>query len=277
MLARTGPVKRGPLNRAKGSHDRFMADAEVTEDALLGGRIRIRQPARGYRVNVDTLLLAATFDPRMSWGGCSFVEVGCGVGAALLAIANTHSALNPPVRLLGIERDAQFAELARENVELNGVSKHAEIVEGDALSLDWRRESFDRVLFNPPYDYPGEGRAPAPARARAHISERPILDWIKVWSNRMTGHGHLTLIQRASRLPEILAALEGRLGGVEVFPIRPTADATAGRVIVRARKGSQAPLRLRRGLDLHPSPTSKDKYTPEAEAVLRGEAFLDLC
>lgn len=249
-----------------------MTDAEVTEDALLGGRIRIRQPAKGYRVNADTLLLAAAFDPELSRDSQSFVEVGCGVGTALLAIAKTHEALNP--RLVGVERDPVFAALARENAALN--ASGVQIIEADAMANEWSRGSFDRVLFNPPYDYPGEGRPPAKERAAAHISERPIKDWIKVWSNRITGDGHLTLIHRATRLTEILDALDGRLGAVEVFPIRPSADALAHRVIVRARKGSRAPLRLHRGLDMHPSLASGDKHTPEAEALLRGEAFLDL-
>ena len=32
--------------------------------------------------------------------------------------------------------------------------------------------------------------------------------------------------------------------------------------------------KLFRGLDLHPDDASKDKYTPEAEAILRGEAAI---
>ena len=254
-----------------------MTNAEITEDAILNGRLRIRQPAKGYRVNVDTVLLAATFTPEDSWGGCSFVEVGCGVGAALLVIAKTLETKNPPVQLLGIELDPKAAALARENVEINEVKAHVEMVEADALTMDWRRGSVDRVLFNPPYDYPNEGRPPIPERASAHIAERPIADWIKVWSNRLKGEGHMTLIHRASRLSEILNAMDGRLGGVEVFPVRPAAGAPARRVIVRGHKGSNAPLKLYRGLDLHPSTASKEKHTPEAEAILRGEASIDFC
>jgi tRNA1(Val) A37 N6-methylase TrmN6 len=131
--------------------------------------------------------------------------------------------------------------------------------------------TFDYVLFNPPYDTPGEGRAPAPAKRAAFVSEHPIGDWIKVWSNRMRADACLTLIHRAHRLGDILAALEGRLGGAEVFPIYPSAKTKARRVIVRAWKGSRAPLKLFRGLALHPNEADRAKYTPEAEAILRGE------
>lgn len=249
-----------------------MAEPEITEDAVLGGRVRIRQPKRGYRVNVDTLLLAATL-PQERIGGGRVVEPCCGVGAALLAVATGYTR-EGDIEFVGIEREPHYAQLARENVELNGQAHRAKIIEGDALDPHADLGVFDHVLFNPPYDNADEGRPPAEDKRAAFIADRPIEDWIKVWSNRMGPHSNLTLIHRAHRLGEILAALEGRLGGVEVFPIRPSADAKARRVIVRAWKGSRAPLKLFAGLDLHPSDDGKEKYTPEAEAILRGEAHI---
>jgi tRNA1(Val) A37 N6-methylase TrmN6 len=249
-----------------------MADLETTEDALLNGRIRIRQPARGYRVNVDTLLLAATL-PDERIGGGRVVEPCCGVAAALLAVATGYTR-EGDVEFVGIERDPLYAGLARQNVELNGQAHRAKIIEADALDPHADFGVFDRVFFNPPYDDPAVGRAPAAEKRAAFLADRPIADWIRVWSNRMNAHSNLTLIHRAHRLGDILAALEGRLGGVEVFPIRPFADAKARRVIVRAWKGSRAPLKLFAGLDLHPGENSEGKYSPQAEAILRGEASI---
>lgn len=249
-----------------------MAQPEITEDALLNGRLRIRQPARGYRVNIDTVLLAAALpSARLRSDGMRVVEPCCGVAAALLAVAVEHPR-HGQAEFVGIERDANYAALARENIALNGQAHCTRIIEAEALDPSADYGVFDYVLLNPPYDTAGEGRPPSEGKRAAYIADRPIADWIKVWSNRMTAHASLTLIHRAHRLGEILTALEGRLGGVEVFPIRPSAAANASRVIVRARKGSRAPLKLFAGLDLHPSDDSKDKYTPETEAILRGEA-----
>jgi tRNA1(Val) A37 N6-methylase TrmN6 len=195
------------------------------------------------------------------------------VAAALIGVATGYKP-EGSIEFVGIERDPLYARLARENVELNGQAHRVRIVEEDALDPHADLGMFDRVLFNPPYDSADEGRPPAEDKRAAFIADRPIAAWIKVWSNRMTAHSNLTLIHRAHRLGEILAALEARLGGVEVFPIRPTADAKASRVIVRAWKGSRAPLKLFAGLDLHPADDSKDKYTPQAEAILRGEAHI---
>jgi tRNA1(Val) A37 N6-methylase TrmN6 len=266
MVTARAPVKPSPANRANGSH---VKDAETTEDAILGGRLRIRQPARGYRVNVDTLLLAAAVEAPAE---ARLAEAGCGVGAALLAVALRAG----EARLLGIERDANMAALARENVALNAMGQRVEIVTGDALerSANWRATGgvFDGVFFNPPFDQEGEGRAPAEARRHAHIAEAPIDVWVAALADRLRGGAALTLIHRAAKLPEILAALAGRLGGTEFIPIHPRAGEPAKRILLRARKGSRARLRILPGLTLHDA--SDAKYTPEVEAVLRGEALI---
>src|SRR5690349_20343428 len=131
-----------------------MAEPEITEDALYGGRIRIRQPKRGYRVNVDTLLVAAAVSPLQN--GARVAELCCGVGAALLAVAASDDA---DVIFTGVERDPTYAALARENVELNGQAHRVTIVEADAFEGEFGQ--FDQVFFIPPYDGEGEGRAPA--------------------------------------------------------------------------------------------------------------------
>ena len=242
-----------------------MDAAEITEDALLGGRLRIRQPARGYRVNVDTLLLAAAVEVR---DGARLMEAGCGVGAALLSVA----ARNENVTLLGVERDQNIAALASENVAMNAMSARVEIAIGDALDKRAPWGVFDGVFTNPPFDQEGEGRAPAEARRHAHIADASLDEWIAALADRLTGGGALTMIHRATKTPEILSALEGRLGGAELIPIRPRQGEPAKRVLVRARKGSRAPFRLCPEVILHDA--SGAKYTPETEAILRGEAAI---
>jgi tRNA1(Val) A37 N6-methylase TrmN6 len=61
-------------------------------------------------------------------------------------------------------------------------------------------------------------------------------------------------------------------GSFRIRPIQPFADQPAKRVLVRAVKGGRAPLALLPPLVLHPRDGTK--HTPEAEAILRGEARL---
>jgi tRNA1(Val) A37 N6-methylase TrmN6 len=64
--------------------------ADTTLDAVLGGRLKLRQPRRGHRVGHDAILLAAA-----TGGGYGerAVEFGAGVGAAGLADGDSQVAL----------------------------------------------------------------------------------------------------------------------------------------------------------------------------------------
>jgi tRNA1(Val) A37 N6-methylase TrmN6 len=232
----------------------------VTEDRFYGGRLVLRQSAHGYRAGADALLLAAAVT-----GAETLMEAGCGPGAALMAVALRH----PGARLAGVERDPAAAALARENVRANGLQGRIAIVESDLFAPDG--ESFGGVFCNPPFAEAGEGRLPAAARQGARVTEHSLDAWIARLSNRLAGGGALTLIHRADRIAAILAALDGRLGGAAVYPVRPRADAPAHRVLVRAVKGSRAPATLLKGLDLH----AGEAFTPEADAIFRGEASID--
>lgn len=250
---------------------------EVQEDAFLDGRLSIAQPKIGYRAGMDALLLAAaiTAEP-----GQSFMEAGCGAGVALLAAAQRLA----QTQFLGIEKHAETARLAKANVDRNGLGARVRVVQGDCLQHVCRRRTesdgdvpaeeegvFDGIFCNPPYDEIGGTVAPLPAREHAYRTSAPVEVWIKALANRLRGGAALTLIHRAHHLPAILAALEGRLGGVEVFPIRARAGEAAKRVLVRACKGSRGPLRLYAGLDLHDETGAK--HSAQAQALWCGGAL----
>ena len=235
---------------------------DVTTDRFLDGRLVLRQSAKGYRAGMDAMLLAAAVTPAET-----LMEAGCGPGAALLATALRL----PEAKLTGLERDPAAAALARENVAANGFDGRVAIVEGDVFGDI--PAVYGGIFCNPPFADVGEGQAPAPARTGARVSEHGVGAWIARLSNHLAGGGALTLIHRADKLAEILAGLEGRLGGVSIYPVRPAAEAPANRVLVRAVKGSRAPLRLLAGIDLHDD--AGGKFSAAADAVFRGETAID--
>src|ERR1700712_962857 len=57
---------------------------DLTEDAFLGGSLRLRQLKSGHRAGHDAILLAAATPARKGDGGA---ELGAGIGAAGLAVA----------------------------------------------------------------------------------------------------------------------------------------------------------------------------------------------
>jgi len=244
----------------------------VTEDRLLDGRVRLLQPARGYRVAIDPVVLAAAVPAR---AGQAVLDLGCGSGAAALCLL----ARVPGLTATGLECDPAAAALARDNAAANGVADSFRILEGELLAPPpaLRAARFDHVLLNPPYLDPTRARLPEDAdRRRSHgEAAAGLADWLDLGLRRLRDDGTLSVIHRAERLDEILATLAGRAGGVTVFPLWPGgAEAKpAKRIVVRARKGSRASLSLHPGLVLH---RPDGGYTAAAEAVLRDAAPLPI-
>ena len=240
----------------------------TTEDTVLNGRVRLRQPVSGYRAGMDAALLAAACDAAP---GERVIEAGCGVGGALLAAANRRS----DARFVGLERDPAAAALARGNVALNGLEARVEIVDGDVergfrvLDLP----VFDAVISNPPFfDDPGALRAPSPEKTGAWMADGGLAAWTAFCLKAVREGGTITLIHRADRLADILALLAPKAGSFKIRPVSPFADAPAKRVIVRAIKTGKAPLVLLPPLVLHEREGSG--HSAQAEAILRGEAGL---
>lgn len=241
---------------------------EITEDLLLGGRIRLKQAARGYRAGLDAALLAAACDAQP---GERVLEAGCGPGAALLQAAVRR----PGAAFTGVERDPAALALAQANLALNGLAERVEAVAGDVAQPFARLglAKFDAVMANPPfYDDPAGLRAPSPARRAAWIADEGLAAWTGFLLKAVRERGTITLIHRADRLGDLLAQLAPRAGSIQVLPIHPFADAPAKRVLVRAVKTGRAPLKLLPPLVLHAR--GEPRHLPEVEALLRGETAL---
>ena len=141
----------------------------VSEDALLGGRIKFFQPVLGYRVAIDPVILAASVP---AGAGEEVLDVGSGAGAAALCLA----ARIPGVRVTGLESDARLVDLARRNGDANGLGDSVRFICGDLLDggIPFQPQSFHHVMANPPFTEAGrETRPPIRTRLRPTWKERP--------------------------------------------------------------------------------------------------------
>lgn len=248
----------------------FAADALSLND-FLGGRVKIWQPLQGYRAGVDPVLLAAAVPAR---AGERVLELGCGGGQALLCLGARIAGLS----LTGVELQGDYADLARRNGVQN--NRPLEVFEADisALPVALRQRQFDHVLANPPY-YRAGAHSPAEDAGRqiALGGATPLAAWITTAAKRLAPKGYLHMIQRADRLPEMLAACSGCLGSSEVLPLAARAGRAAELVLLRARKGGRGDFRLHAPLILHDGPrhlADAESYRAEVRAILRqGDAL----
>lgn len=235
-------------------------------DSLLDGRVKVAQPADGYRVAVDAVLLAAAVDAAQ---GAAVLDLGCGVGSVALCLAWRR----PDLRITGLDREPVFAATARTNAERNGFADRLKIIEADLRAP--LPQKFDHVAINPPYLKAGTATVSAhPLKAAATAEgEAKLADWIAAARDALQPGGALTLIHRADRLDDVLAAVSRSFGGIAILPLHPKQGRAANRIILRAQLGSREPLAILPGLVLH---EENGAFTAAADSILRNGAAITI-
>jgi tRNA1(Val) A37 N6-methylase TrmN6 len=245
----------------------------LTVDRFLGGRVEALQPAGGHhRAGLEAVLLAASLDTRISG---TVVDLGAGVGVAgFCAAARCRHA-----RVVLVERDPEAAACARAALDrpanagfaarVRLVSADIEAPESERVGAGMGRDLADHVILNPPF-YAAERNSASPGRSRAaaHQLGAGGLDaWLRAAASILKIRGDLTVIFRADGLEELLSALGRRFGALDILPIQPRAGEPAHRLLIRAVKGSRAPLRILPPLVLHDD--TGNGFLPPVEAMLR--------
>jgi tRNA1(Val) A37 N6-methylase TrmN6 len=235
-------------------------------DSLLDGRVQVAQPAEGYRVALDAVLLAAAVDAAE---GATVLDLGCGVGSVGLCLAWRR----PDLVITGLDREPIFVATARANAARNGFADRLDIIEADVRAPLPRK--FDHIAMNPPYLKAGTATISAhPLKAAATAeSEAKLADWIAAARDALQPGGVLTLIHRADRLDDVLAGVSRSFGGIAILPIHPKQDRPAKRIILRAQLGSREPMAILPGLILH---EEDGAFTAAADSILRHGAAITI-
>jgi tRNA1(Val) A37 N6-methylase TrmN6 len=243
----------------------------LTEDRLLGGRVRLRQPEAGFRAAIDPVLLAAAVPAR---DGERVLEAGTGTGAAALCLLARVGG----TCVTGVERDAGLAEIARGNAALNDAAARFMVITGDVTARATAREAaalgpYAHAMANPPFHLGGTAPPLARRREAAHESpETALAAWVAAMARRLAPRGTLTVILPPARLPDAIAAFADHgIGSLAIIPLWPHDGEAARRVIVQGIKGGRAACRISAGMTLH---RRNGRFTDAAERVLRGAASL---
>jgi tRNA1(Val) A37 N6-methylase TrmN6 len=210
-----------------------MTDDAVTADALLRGRVRLYQPARGARMSLDAVLLAGFVAPPFG----RFLDIGCGTGpVSFLLLAGDTAAAG-----VGVEIQPRLAALAVRGRDDNGWESRLEIVDGDVRALGERlgEGAFDLVVTNPPFRTVASS-PPSPNQEKALAYNEIALrlgEWVEVAARAVRPGGRVAAILPAARSQELLRALrKGHLRPIRTRLVCPRAGESASRILVEARR-----------------------------------------
>lgn len=237
----------------------------TSDDAILGGRLKLLQPGQGHRAGHDAILLAAAA-PKSTLA----LDLGAGVGTAGLALL----ARKATGMVTLVEIDPALSELSSQNAVRNGFGNAVRIVCGNITeNIPLQMDAYDLVIMNPPFNDENTLQAsPNAARAQAHVASVTTVErWITRASRHLKAGGCLTIIHRWDATLPILKSLDGRFGAIEMLPVFPKPESAAIRLIVRAIKGRKTPTQMLPGITLN----DKDgKPSASAERILRDGASI---
>ena len=241
-------------------------EGAFTVDTLLGGRVTLLQPGRGFRASLDPVLLASFVAPPFG----RFLDIGCGTGAlAFVLLARDAAATG-----VAVELQAPLAALATAGRDRNAWTDRLEIRTADvrALGAELGAARFDLLATNPPFRPLGQSQV-SPDRSRALSSHELTLalgEWVDVASRAVRPGGRVAAVFPAERALELGAALGARdLTPARLRVVHPRLDAPASRVLVEAIRAGRAPLVVEPPLVVHGD--DGVRFSPEARRLL-GEA-----
>ena len=172
-----------------------------TIDRVLGGELKIIQKEKGYRFSLDALLLA--YFVRLKRGE-HVLDMGAGTGIISLILVRRWEG----VKVVGVEIQEELVDMASRSIEINNLGDKVEIRQGDIRKIEtlFAPQSFDVVIFNPPYRKLNSGRInPDYQRAVArHEIKGSLGDFLRAARYVLKESGRVYTIYPASRMVELL-------------------------------------------------------------------------
>jgi len=215
---------------------------DETVDGLLNSRLRVIQKKKGYRFSLDALLLAHFIRLRRD---DSLLDMGAGSGVIALITAMRR----PDVRVTGIDIQEDMAAMATRSAALNGLEDRVIFRVGDVrlIRRSFEAESYDAVVFNPPYRKVNSGRInPRGEKALARHEIRGTLgDFLEAASYVLKPGGRLFVIYPARRLASLIAGMrESSLEPKRYRGVHSRIGTTGAFILVEACKGGGEELEV---------------------------------
>ncbi|MEG1790693.1 MAG: tRNA1(Val) (adenine(37)-N6)-methyltransferase [Clostridia bacterium] len=238
----------------------MLKTGERLDDLQING-LKIIQNSNLYCFTSDAVLLANTVNASANDRVCDLCS---GSGIIAMLIASKRNARE----VVGVELQAEMADMAQRSVDLNNLGDKVKILQLSAQDAPSKLGygSFDIVVANPPYGTVGTGRICEDERIAICKNEIKLtLNELVLSASKLTKFGgKFYMIHRADRLAEIIFALKMvSLEPKAITIIYPKADKTPDTFIVECINGGKPGLILK-SLTVY---EHNNTYTAEAKKL----------
>ncbi len=209
----------------------------------------LRQPIKGYRFSLDSLLLAS-FTQLPDKAKVLDLGSGCGVVTFALILLN----LDKSFCCTGIDLQPEMIEAAQANALALGLAQEVDFILDDVLSYRGNENSMDVVLANPPYREQGRGRvSPALGRKAGRFEGQAGL---KAFARAATQHlrdkARFFMVHLPERLVDVIAACQAvTLEPKRIRFVHSRAGEPARIMLLEARKNGRPGLMVEPPLFLY--------------------------
>lgn len=235
----------------------ILKERERIDDLQRNGYRIIQHPEK-FCFGMDAVLLSGFAAARR---GDQVLDLCTGTGIIpILMEAKTEAA-----HFIGLEIQAESADMARRSVQLNGLEEKIDIVTGDVKEAGsyFSSASFDVITCNPPYMI-GQHGLTNPEEPKA-VARHEILctleDVVGQSAVLLRPGGHLYLVHRPFRLAEIMTMLvQYKLEPKRMRLVYPYVDKEPNMVLIEAVRGGRPRVTVEKPLIIFSEP---GVYTPE--------------
>jgi len=204
--------------------------------------LMIIQNTKAFCFGIDAILLANFADVKK---GDKVIDLGTGTGVIPILLAGKTQAS----KIVGIEIQAEMAEMALRSVKLNSLEDRIEIITGDIKDSAryFGSSKFNVVVTNPPYISKGSGVI-NPSDSKA-LSRHEILctleDVIRAAGTLLVPGGQFAMVHRPERLVDILYLMRNyKIEPKYIRFVHPSPYKKANLLLVKGAKYGKPELKM---------------------------------
>lgn len=159
--------------------------------------IPLYQDTEMFCINTDTGLLGEYIEV---YKEDTVLDIGTNNGALLLYASRFN-----PRKLIGIDINTKALDIAKQNMEINGISNYELIC---CNASEYKSEQVDVIITNPPYFKRVDNKdSNIDIYNAKHEDSLPLVDLVNCISVNLKDKGKLFMIYQTSRLDELMIEL----------------------------------------------------------------------